>query len=1074
MPLKIICGRSGTGKTERLFSAFANSAAKKRIWLVPESFSSEAERMAVERLGGLGPNGAEVYSFRRMARAVREQFAAFGREYLTAADRVLLMSTVLEGHADRLQLLKRAAASPAFVSVLLDLVSEWKRYGITPEQLTAFCESAKESPLKAKLTDLSLLYAAYEARLADRYADPEDDITLLAEQLPKTDYLDGAEWFLDGFYEFTKPELDILGTLLKKGSNVTVALLCDGVKGGSDTFAAIRRTAEKLMQKAAEAGVSVEDITLLTDRHRFANAPDLAFAEALLAEAETTPPESAEHLSVTVCPDVYEELHAAAREVLRLCREEGYRFSETALLARDLAPYKNMLPQIFRSYGIPVFLDDKAAALTHPVVRFCLLALDAVAESYNADVMFDYLKSDLLPLSFDTVCAMENEVLASGIRGSGWKKPWDNYLEEARQQIITPLESFREKVAYGVSGREMASAFFDLLVDLQVPETLRKKEKALLASGALKEREITRQVWHLICGLADRTADWLDEDRLTAKRFSRILKMTFQSLELGSIPPMQDALLISDTARVRSGKIRAVLLLGANEGECPKTSFSEGILDDRERTALLDAGLEMAPTGSARGDLESLYLYNAITRAEERVCIFYHLFAGDRASPAYWVEALREQLPPSVFRKSTPTLSAPHPTLRLVSETLSRTETLPQSVGEAASWFLEQEEYRYRLKGLLYRARAKNLPAPLSKEALEGIRPNLAKQSVSGIEMYYSCPYRYYLYRMLGAQERRVLQFGLPDIGSIVHAALEQISALTQEHPPKSAKEMLRLSLGVIKEIREKERDRLSYSPAFRFAFSQAKKITLRTALAIWDQNRRSAFVQIRQEVKFDDTEDAAYPPLSIPLPDGSTMLFRGIIDRIDRYQDHLRVIDYKTGNKEFSRKELEAGVQLQLPLYLRAACNGEKGTPAGVFYFPALAELTKTTGKIPAATAATEMRNRYRLRGALLDDADVLTAMDREYADDGGYLPVSVKDKAVSGANLHDVDGLYELCEIAEERMHQACRDIAEGKIPIAPCSVGKDACTYCAMRPVCGFDSLLGNSHRDGKEESDDAMDQ
>jgi hypothetical protein len=94
---------------------------------------------------------------------------------------------------------------------------------------------------------------------------------------------------------------------------------------------------------------------------------------------------------------------------------------------------------------------------------------------------------------------------------------------------------------------------------------------------------------------------------------------------------------------------------------------------------LLDAGLEMAPTGSARGDLESLYLYNAITRAEERVCIFYHLFAGDRAYPAYWVEALREQLPPSVFRKSTPALSAPHPTLRLVSETLSLTCTADET-----------------------------------------------------------------------------------------------------------------------------------------------------------------------------------------------------------------------------------------------------------------------------------------------------------------------------------------------------------------------------------------------------------
>ena len=1077
MPLKIICGRSGTGKTERLFSAFANSTAEKRIWLVPESFSSEAERMAVERLGGLGPNGAEVYSFRRMARAVRELFPTFGREYLTAADRVLLMSTVLEGHTDRLQLLKRAASTPAFVSVLLDLISEWKRYGITPEQLTLFCDSAKDGPLKAKLADLSLLYAAYEARLADRYADPEDDLALLAEQLPKTDCYDGTEWFLDGFYEFNKTELEILGTLMQRGSCVTVSLLCDRVdEKGSETFSAVRRTAEKLLAKAAEMGVSVDEITLLTDRHRFEKAPDLAYVEAMLAESTATPPDTAEHLTVTACSDIHDELHAAAREVLRLCREEGYRFNEMALLARDLVPYKNMLSQVFRSYGIPVFLDNKVSALTHPTVRFCLLALDAVAEGYSAEVMFDYLKSGLLPLSFDTVCAMENEVLASGIRGSGWKKPWDNYLEEARCQIITPLETFREKVAYGVSGKEMATAFFELLVELKVPETLKKKETALLQAGSLKEREITRQVWHLICSLCDRTADWLEEDRLTAKRFARILKMTFQTLELGSIPPMQDALLISDTARVRSGKIRAVLLLGANEGECPKTSFSEGILDDRERIALLEAGLEMAPTGSERGDLESLYLYNAVTRAEERVCIFYHLFAGDRAYPSYWVEALREQLPPAVFGKSEPALSAPHPTLRLISETLSRTEQLPQSVGEAASWFLEQEEYRYRLKGLLYRARAKNLPAPLSKEALDGIRANLDMQSVSGIEMYYSCPYRYFLYRMLGANERRVLQFGLPDIGTLVHKALETFSARAQENPPKTAKEAVRLTLDILKELREEEKTRLEYSPAFRFAFSQVKKITLRTALAVWDQNRRSSFVQVKQEVKFGyDTEDG-YPALVIPLPDGSEMRFHGVIDRIDRYRDYLRVIDYKTGPKDFSTKELEAGVQLQLPLYLRAACNGEKGVPAGVFYFPALAELKdlKLGQTTTTEQAAVEMRKRYQLRGALIDEPEVLKAMDRDYADADGYLPVEVKEKTVSGKNLTTVDGLYELCEKAEEKMHQACRDIVDGKIPIAPCNVGKDACTYCKMRPICGFDTTLGNSHRGGEEESDSEMDE
>ncbi|MBQ1935750.1 MAG: PD-(D/E)XK nuclease family protein [Clostridia bacterium] len=1074
MSLKLLCGRSGTGKTERLFSEFASSQAKKRILLVPESFSSEAERIAVGKLGGLGPNGAEVYSFRRMARAVREQFGSFGREYLTATDRVLLMSTVIDRNIDRLQLLKRAASTPAFVSVMLDLISEWKRYGIAPEQLVSFCETAGKSVLTAKLSDLALLYSAYEERLGDRYADPEDDLSLLAEQLPKTDLFDGADWFLDGFYEFTKTELKILGMLLKSGNRMTVSLLCDGVqKGDSMPFEAVRRTAEKLILTAAEAGVLVEETTVLADRHRFENAPDLGYLESVMAELDSPLPQSAEHLTVTPCSDVYEELHAAAREVLRLCREEGYRFREMALLARDLTPYKALLSQVFRSYGIPVFLDNKVSALNHPTVRFCLLALDAVATGYAPEAMFDYLKSDLLPLPFETLCKMENKVLKEGIRGKGWKTPWEDYLEEARQAVITPLEAFREKVAYGVSGREMAKAFYELLVELNVPDTLMKKEKELLDKGALKEREVTRQVWHLLCGLLDRVADWLEEDRLTATRFAQVLKMTFQTLELGSIPPMQDALLISDTARVRSGRIRAVLLLGANEGECPKTAFSEGILDDRERDTLLSAGLEMAPTGSARTELESLYLYNALSRAEERICIFYHLFAGESALPAYWVQALTEQLP-SVIRKATPAVSAPHPTLRLLSKALSDGTELPKDVAEAAAWFLGKEDYAPRFKRLLYRAGYKNIPATLSKEALEGIRPRLQEQSVSGIEKYYSCPYCYYLQRMLGAKERDVLQFSAPEIGTLVHAALERFADRAREEQPADAKSAIRLALKVLKELRQEEEKRLSYSSNFRFVFSQAKKITLRSALAVWEQNSRSAFVQTRQEVKFGFGTEDGYPPLTVPLPDGSAMNFRGVIDRIDRYDDYIRVIDYKTGKKAFSVDQLKLGTQLQLMLYLKAACKGEKASPAGAFYFRAINELYRADNRIGAETAAIKHRQQYKLSGVVLDDRRVVEAMDKDFAAPDGFLPVTLKNDALSGTGLVSADELNGLCDLAEQQLHNACRDIAEGKIPILPCKTDSDPCSYCEMRAVCGFDASLGNCHRGGEEETDDAMDE
>lgn len=1074
MSLKLLCGRGGTGKTERLFTAFAESKAEKRILLVPESFSSEAERLAVVRLGGLGPNGAEVYSFRRMARAVREQFGDFGWKYLSATDRVLLMSAVIDRNVDRLQLLQKAAASPSFVTMVLDLISEWKRYGITPEQLTAFCDTAGESVLRLKLSDFALLYAAYEEWIADRYTDPEDDLALLLEQLPHTHLFDGAEWFLDGFYEFTKTELQILGLLMQSGRRMTVSLLCDRAQSeGAAPFAAVRRTAEKLLLTAADRGVEAEDTTVLVDRHRFVKAPDLAYVEALLAEAEAPAPDTSEHITITACPGVYEELHAAAREVLRLCREEGYRFREMALLARDLTPYKPLLSQVFRSYGIPVFLDNKVSALSHATVRFCLLALDAVAGGYAPEVMFDYIKTDLLPVPFETLCELENKVLREGLRGKDWKTPWEDALEPVRQSIITPLETFREKVAYGVPGREMAAAFYTLLTDLNVPETLRKKEGELLRAGALKEREITRQVWHLLCGLLDRTAEWLADDRLTAARFAQILKLTFTNLELGSIPPMQDALLISDTARVRSGRIRAVLLLGANEGECPKTAFPDGIITDRERQTLLDAGLEMAPAGSARLELETLYLYSALTRAEERLSVFYHLYAGGSALPAYWIQTLRERLLGLSVQADAPALSAPHPTLRLLTQTLSRGEALPAPIAEAAAWFLSQDEYQSRTRRLLWRAGFKNLPATLSAEALAGIRPRLERQSVSGIEQYYSCPYLYYLQRMLGAKERKVLQFLEPEIGTMVHTALERFAARAAGQPPENSKGVVRLALTVLNELRAEQAAFLARSPKFGFMFAQAKKIVLRSALAMWEQSERSAFVQTRQEVGFG--YDGGYPPITVPLRDGTSMKFRGIIDRVDRFGDYLRVIDYKTGSKVFSTAALEQGLQLQLLLYLKAASIGEGATPAGAFYFHAKNELYRADGPIDPVTAAAKRRLPYHLDGVVMNDSAVVEAMDRAFAEPDGCLPVKLTKNGIGGKGAVSADELNALCDLAEERLFSACQEIADGSIPMTPCSHGGTVpCSYCKMSAVCGFDLTLGNRYRSAKEVSDDAMDE
>ena len=62
----------------------------------------------------------------------------------------------------------------------------------------------------------------------------------------------------------------------------------------------------------------------------------------------------------------------------------------------------------------------------------------------------------------------------------------------------------------------------------------------------------------------------------------------------------------------------------------------------------------------------------------------------------------------------------------------------------------------------------------------------------------------------------------------------------------------------------------------------------------------------------------------------------RGIIDRIDLYQDLIRIIDYKSSVLSISEEEVKQGLRLQMLTYMMIVTNnlqGKKYNPTAVQY---------------------------------------------------------------------------------------------------------------------------------------------
>jgi ATP-dependent helicase/nuclease subunit B len=233
----------------------------------------------------------------------------------------------------------------------------------------------------------------------------------------------------------------------------------------------------------------------------------------------------------------------------------------------------------------------------------------------------------------------------------------------------------------------------------------------------------------------------------------------------------------------------------------------------------------------------------------------------------------------------------------------------------------------------------------------------------------------------------------------------------------------------------------------------------------LWEELKESSFRPEGFELNFG--EDGEMPTIAV---ENSAMraVLRGFVDRVDIWKKdgmhYFRVVDYKTGRKDFDYCDVFNGVGLQMLLYLfaleRQGADVVGGHPiaAGVQYFPARVPLVSADGRISDEEARKLRGKEWKRKGLLLGEEDVLEAMEP-----GGEMRrlscTRKKDGSISG-DLADREQLRTLERYVFHILGKMVEEIASGDVRPNPYTRGSshDACTYCPYGAVCHKNQVPG----------------
>ncbi|MBK8916057.1 MAG: PD-(D/E)XK nuclease family protein [Phycisphaerales bacterium] len=1140
--MTFVLGRAGAGKThhclEGVCAELAQPDGPRLVLLVPEQASLQTERALARRAPRGAYTRAEVLSFSRLARRV---LSGGGEpETVDARGREMALRGLLARDATLAPRVRGAARSAGFVAALSDAIGALLLDNVSPSELLAAADGVASPSARDKLLQLARIFDAYLAWLGER-TDAAARLGIVRRRIAESGFLRDARVWVDGFAGFTGQEVETLVAISAEARSLEITLLADPrivVPPDPDAIDPLRlfsRTEEslgRLWRRFEQAGATLlpplrlappvaprfracEALALLERRLVDCDAGERSSAQIVAIPSTGARAAGGEHASaprrqgagdgglrLLRCPTHADELRAAARWIRGRVQEGrgALRWSDFALIARDLEPFAGRVAEVFAEFEIPVFIDRRRPLHAHPLGRLMRAAFAAVTEDAAPQAMLRLMRTGLLPMRESERERIESALLEHEVRGwRMWRAPaWafaaeraDQPAAKARRALVAGLEGvIGAAAAPSLPGAAWARVIYGMLRRLRVGPRVAAWIREAQREKSWESAETHRLAWEAVIAALDDLHGVLGDAPLSAAEAAQVVGGAIGEATIGLAPPTLDQVLVSAIERSRHPEIRHAWIFGFNDGVFPRHAPEDPLLTLEERLAIAERGI--AALAPRRDDVfaERMLAYIAITRPSHSVTVSFaeRDAEGGPLAPSPLLGRLRAASPDTPIEEEPddgPATLSEFARGYLAVRSSPAGSAVGSSGGESARTAARQarrfeclREVLERdpdvraaaarmLRGLNYSNEALPLPVLAGRSAAGAVSTETPwVAAVSHVETYLRCPFRFFAERVLRVRGPVAPRPPAALLGEAAHAVMSHVTraAMSSAAGARGATDdqWRNWTDAALQAARAELAERVAHRPRMAFLLSRLDDLLPSVVRAHALRWRHGLFSPALAEAAFgpalEGQEPPALPPVRVPLAGGAAAQILGRMDRADVAEADGRrfriAYDYKPRARSIGRRRTALGEWLQLLTYGLALRAGHPGDEVGGLL---IAPLTPDLGSAAGITDETHAAMRpWRPRGVI--DVRAAELLDPKLGNEES--PVAALRLTKGGELAKVSDGrpahiLSAWLTIAGETLRVAAEGVVRGATDVAPLVEGRTlACVYCDLASLCRMD--------------------
>lgn len=1119
MSLKIIAGRANTGKSSFIYDEIKTQSKNSKtnlILIVPELMTYQAESNIIERFDLPGIMNIEVLSFKRLERKILEEVGGLKRQDLSIFGKIMLLKQIFEDNKDKLKVYGNSYKQSGFLKEFEELITEFKQNLVESQSLTQAAQDMDDEILIRKLSDIQLIYSEFIERTQNKYFDEEDKTNLFISLIKESAYIKSSKIWIDGFESFNRQRLHLIKNLCDYSKSVTLSLNIDSsyfdnleVKDDFEAFKIIYDTYHTLKNFDT-------DIEIISVRENKSPSTEIKAIEKNIFSLNIEEyKNNTDKINIFSSLNPYSETQKTAAKIISLVRDKNLRWRDIKVAVGNMEVYETNIKRIFSQFEIPFFLDVKRDILSNPLCKYIFSILDMFIWNFKHDNVFEYLKTGFSPLNINQVQYLENHALQFGIEGDKWFREFKSFdkdgnqitaekndIEQYRKLFAQDFEVEREGIYNLKTANEITKLIFKYLEKDKVKEKMEKAVKAFNAAEKYEEASEHSQCWNYVMEIFEQLLLIGQDNEISLNDYRKMLEAGLGEVEVSIIPPTIDKVEVGTIDRIAVTKPKALFIMGANDSNLDTKNTEKGLLLNEERDILLENDVRLTKGADYETFKEKHMLYKLFSSPSHSLSVSYPLGLenGESLQPSLFIDILKKIFV-SVKESSDLSISDELDLVSNYSGTYDCfVEKMRNSIDgyetdniwkDVYAWYEkeEKETFDIMVKGLNYQ----NSMNSLEPDIVKRIYDNNMTMTVSKLESYAECQFRYFMENVLRPRERAYQKIEYYDLGNIYHSVVEKfINKISEEHQDiitlnriKAEDEAVKITDNVLLE----QADKLTAIDANhrnKYMKEKIKRVMKRTCWTIVRQLHSSDFRPKFTELQIDlvdendeKAKEGVYlPPIEIPVETDKikeVLKLRGKIDRVDVFENkeklYISIIDYKSSPNDIDLEDAQEGIQVQLIMYLKALLDkgeelfGKKPDIGGVFYYYISDPVYKDKNK--EKEPEEEIFKSLKLKGYVLKDKEVIKYMDKNIGSTSSIIPAAFKSdgeirddrtKALTEESFNNlIDTVYNKCK-------DMTKSILAGNININPYKKidGKTPCKYCEYISICQFDKNLGNNFR------------